>query len=89
MTSTIDSPISTDVPSREELVARAAELVPFLRSEILRAASGASAIHKSSPMQRLARDAAALKVHAIMSSTTGLELHGRALAGLAPNSPLL
>lgn len=57
--------------------------------EILRAASGASAIHKSSPMQRLARDAAALKVHAIMSPTTGLEFHGRALAGLAPNSPLL
>lgn len=57
--------------------------------EILRAASGASAIHRRSPMQRLARDAAALKVHAIMSPTSGLEFHGRALCGLAPNSPLI
>jgi alkylation response protein AidB-like acyl-CoA dehydrogenase len=57
--------------------------------EILRAASGASAIHRSSPMQRLARDAAALKVHAIMSPTSGMEFHGRVLAGLTPNSPLL
>jgi alkylation response protein AidB-like acyl-CoA dehydrogenase len=57
--------------------------------EILRAASGASAIHRSSPMQRIARDAAALKVHAIMSPTSGLEFHGRAMAGLGPNSPLL
>jgi alkylation response protein AidB-like acyl-CoA dehydrogenase len=57
--------------------------------EILRAASGAAAIHKSSPMQRLARDAAALKVHAIMSPTSGLEFHGRVLSGLAPNSPML
>ncbi|WP_214366139.1 acyl-CoA dehydrogenase family protein [Pseudonocardia sp. H11422] len=57
--------------------------------EILRAASGASAIHRSSPMQRIARDAAALKVHAIMSPTSGLEFYGRALCGLEPNSPLL
>jgi 3-hydroxy-9,10-secoandrosta-1,3,5(10)-triene-9,17-dione monooxygenase len=57
--------------------------------EILRAASGASAIHKNSPMQRLARDAAALKVHAIMSPTSGLEFYGRVLCGLTPNSPLL
>jgi alkylation response protein AidB-like acyl-CoA dehydrogenase len=57
--------------------------------EILRSASGASAIHRSSPMQRLARDAAALKVHAIMAPTTGLEFHGRVMSGLAPNSPLL
>ena len=57
--------------------------------ETLRAASGASAIHRSSPMQRLARDAAALKVHAIMSPTSGMEFHGRVLCGLEPNSPLL
>ena len=52
-------------------------------------ASGASAIQVHVPIQRFQRDIQALSNHAIMHSSTAIELYGRVLLGLEPNSPLV
>jgi alkylation response protein AidB-like acyl-CoA dehydrogenase len=57
--------------------------------EILRQASGASGIHENQPIQLVARDAQALATHAVMMPTTGIEIYGRALCGLPPDTPFL
>ena len=51
-------------------------------------ASGASAIQSSVPIQRFQRDIQGLANHAIMHPQTAVELYGRVLCGLAPNTPL-
>ena len=51
-------------------------------------ASGASAIQSNVPIQRFQRDIQALANHAIMHPQTAIELYGRVLCGLAPNTPL-
>ncbi|MGM1065666.1 acyl-CoA dehydrogenase family protein [Saccharothrix sp. Mg75] len=57
--------------------------------ETLRLTSGASGIATALPIQRIARDVQALATHAIMTPTTGIEHHGRALCGVEPSTPLL
>jgi len=56
--------------------------------DILFNASGASSIQMHVPIQRFQRDIQALANHAIMHAQTGLELYGRILCGLQPNTPL-
>jgi alkylation response protein AidB-like acyl-CoA dehydrogenase len=51
-------------------------------------ASGASTIQTHVPIQRYQRDTQALANHAIMHTQTGLELYGRVLCGLPPNTPI-
>lgn len=51
-------------------------------------ASGASSIQSHLPIQRFQRDVQALANHAIMHTQTGLELYGRTLCGLPPNTPI-
>ena len=51
-------------------------------------ASGASSIQTEIPIQRFQRDIQALANHAIMHAQTGIELYGRVLCGLPPNTPL-
>ena len=51
-------------------------------------ASGAAVIQSHIPMQRMQRDVQALANHAIMHPQTAVELYGRVLCGLAPNTPL-
>jgi hypothetical protein len=51
-------------------------------------ASGASSIQSHIPMQRYQRDVQALANHAIMHTQTALELYGRVLCGLEPNTPI-
>jgi alkylation response protein AidB-like acyl-CoA dehydrogenase len=51
-------------------------------------ASGASSIQTHIPIQRFQRDVQALANHAIMHTQTGLELYGRVLCGLPPNTPI-
>lgn len=51
-------------------------------------ASGASSIQTNVPIQRFQRDVQALANHAIMHTQTALELYGRVLCGLAPNTPI-
>lgn len=52
-------------------------------------ASGASAIQSHVPIQRLQRDIQALSNHAIMHPQTTMELYGRVLCGLEPNTPIV
>jgi 3-hydroxy-9,10-secoandrosta-1,3,5(10)-triene-9,17-dione monooxygenase len=56
--------------------------------DLLFYASGASSIQSNVPMQRFQRDMQALANHAIMHAPTAVELHGRVLCGLEPNTPL-
>jgi len=56
--------------------------------DLLFYASGASSIQSHVPMQRFQRDMQALANHAIMHSPTAVELYGRVLCGLEPNTPL-
>jgi len=51
-------------------------------------ASGASVIQTGIPLQRCQRDMQALANHAIMHSPTAIELYGRVLCGLEPNTPI-
>jgi alkylation response protein AidB-like acyl-CoA dehydrogenase len=56
--------------------------------DLLFYASGASSIQSQVPIQRLQRDMQALANHAVMHAPTGMELYGRVLCGLPPNTPL-
>ena len=56
--------------------------------DILFYASGAASIQEHVPIQRYQRDMQALANHAIMHPQTGLELYGRVLCGLPPNTLL-
>ena len=51
-------------------------------------ASGASAIQVHVPIQRFQRDMQALSNHGIMLPSTTVELYGRILCGLEPNTEL-
>ena len=57
--------------------------------DIIHAASGAQAIHRKDPLQRIARDIHALSVHSLFLPTTVAELYGRILCGLDPGVPLV
>ena len=57
-------------------------------TDILFYASGASSILEHMAIQRYQRDIQALSNHAIMHPQTGLELYGRILCGLPPNTLL-
>jgi 3-hydroxy-9,10-secoandrosta-1,3,5(10)-triene-9,17-dione monooxygenase len=56
--------------------------------DLLFYASGAASIQTHVPMQRYQRDMQALANHAIMHAPTAIELYGRVLCGLEPNTPL-
>jgi 3-hydroxy-9,10-secoandrosta-1,3,5(10)-triene-9,17-dione monooxygenase len=54
--------------------------------DLLAAASGASSIYHDNPMQRYERDVNTVSKHAILHPDTNLELYGRILCGLEPNT---
>jgi alkylation response protein AidB-like acyl-CoA dehydrogenase len=56
--------------------------------DILFFASGASAAQAHVPIQRFQRDIQTLANHAIMHADTGIELYGRVLCGMKPNTVL-
>ncbi|HEX4035590.1 MAG TPA: acyl-CoA dehydrogenase family protein [Solirubrobacteraceae bacterium] len=51
--------------------------------------SGASAIRREAPIQRIVRDIDALAQHAVMNPDTNIELYGRVLCGLEPHTEAL
>ena len=57
--------------------------------DILYSASGASAIQTSVPIQRYQRDIQALANHALLVPATSIELYGRVVCGLPPNTPFV
>ncbi|MER5965984.1 acyl-CoA dehydrogenase family protein [Streptomyces sp. NPDC002057] len=52
-------------------------------------ASGASVILRDVPFQRFHRDIRGLALHALFAFNTNQEVHGRAILGLAPDTPFL
>ncbi|GGZ48859.1 acyl-CoA dehydrogenase [Streptomyces inusitatus] len=54
--------------------------------DILNTASGGSSIYHSVPIQRIERDIQTVNMHSIMHPNTNLELYGRVLCGLEPNT---
>lgn len=54
--------------------------------EILGRASGGSSIYTGVPIQQVERDVRAVTLHALMHPDTNLELYGRILCGLDPNT---
>jgi 3-hydroxy-9,10-secoandrosta-1,3,5(10)-triene-9,17-dione monooxygenase len=54
--------------------------------DILNTASGGSSIYQSVPIQRIERDIQTINLHAIMHPNTNLELYGRVVCGLEPNT---
>jgi alkylation response protein AidB-like acyl-CoA dehydrogenase len=56
---------------------------------ILDSASGGSSIYRDVPIQRIERDVKTLNLHAILHPATNLELYGRIICGLEPNTPYI
>jgi len=54
--------------------------------DLIAAASGASSIYRDQLIQRVRRDIQAINIHALNLPSTNLELYGRVLAGLEPNT---
>ncbi|MFJ7219500.1 acyl-CoA dehydrogenase family protein [Amycolatopsis sp. NPDC098790] len=54
--------------------------------DIYASASGGSSIYSDVPIQRIYRDVYAVNQHALMNPATNVELYGRILCGLEPNS---
>jgi 3-hydroxy-9,10-secoandrosta-1,3,5(10)-triene-9,17-dione monooxygenase len=80
-------PTETRVRSRAHIsyaMGLAREVVDTLFS-----ASGASSIQPHVPIQRFQRDVQALSNHGIMLPSTAIELYGRTLCGLEPNTTLI
>lgn len=84
-----DGPLSRD--ARVKARAHVGYLTGLAREavEVLFQGSGASAIQSSVPIQRFHRDIQSLANHAIMAPATNIEMYGRVLVGLEPNSPLV
>ncbi|WP_367044701.1 acyl-CoA dehydrogenase family protein [Streptomyces sp. Je 1-332] len=57
--------------------------------EALHSVSGGSALARKSPFQRFYRDLEGLSRHGLMAPNMGLEVHGRVLLGLDPDSLFL
>ncbi|MBO0611198.1 acyl-CoA dehydrogenase family protein [Myceligenerans salitolerans] len=58
-------------------------------ADVVNANSGGSSIYADVPVQRIARDLHAMRMHALIHPATNRELHGRVLAGLAPHTQYL
>jgi alkylation response protein AidB-like acyl-CoA dehydrogenase len=57
--------------------------------DIFNTASGGSSVYSTVPIQRIERDIQTVNLHAIMHPNTNLELYGRVLCGLEPNTPYI
>lgn len=57
--------------------------------ELLHTASGASVIQRSVPFQRFHRDIQGMSLHALVQLNANMELQGRVLLGLDPDTPFL
>lgn len=57
--------------------------------DVLMAASGGSSIYSDVPIQRIGRDMQTISLHGVLHPETNLELYGRVLCGLDPNTTLI
>jgi hypothetical protein len=54
--------------------------------DLLAGGLGASSLYSKEPIQRIRRDVRAVTLHALHLPSTTLELYGRVLCGLQPNT---
>ncbi|MER6662916.1 acyl-CoA dehydrogenase family protein [Amycolatopsis japonica] len=87
--SAVDEPWPADERVRARADMSQACLLAKEAVDILNSASGGSSIYLSVPIQRMARDVHAINQHALMHPDTNLELYGRVLCGLEPNTRYL
>lgn len=57
--------------------------------DIIASASGGSSVYSDVPIQRIQRDLQTINLHALTSPNTNIELYGRHLCGLEPNTSYL
>ena len=92
LTSLVDSKAETGEPwTLPERVQARAEMgrvcdLSQRACDLLAAESGGSSIYATERIQRIARDARAINLHALMHPTTSYELYGRVLCGQEPNT---
>ncbi|MEU5692899.1 acyl-CoA dehydrogenase family protein [Actinosynnema sp. NPDC020468] len=79
------------VPEKASVRGHSAYAVQLAREavEILYNASGAGVIQRDVPLQRFHRDLQGLSLHGMILLGTSLEVYGRVLLGLDPETPLL
>jgi alkylation response protein AidB-like acyl-CoA dehydrogenase len=82
-------PWTTEERARIRLDMGAACLRAKEAVQLLNTASGGSSIYSHVPIQRITRDVQALNLHGVMHPNTNLELYGRILCGLEPNTHYL
>jgi 3-hydroxy-9,10-secoandrosta-1,3,5(10)-triene-9,17-dione monooxygenase len=58
-------------------------------TQTLYTATGGGGLAESSPIQAAHRDLQAVNMHGLLTLKTNLEMYGRVLLGLAPNSPVI
>jgi alkylation response protein AidB-like acyl-CoA dehydrogenase len=82
-----------ELTERERAAVRGqtAHVVRLARQAVqaLSSLSGASSIQDGVPIQRFLRDIQALSLHAALDINTNLEVYGRVIAGVNPNTPFL
>jgi alkylation response protein AidB-like acyl-CoA dehydrogenase len=81
-------PMSTDARVKARTHISYSVLLAREAVDTLFSASGASSIQTRIPIQRFQRDIQALSNHGILVPTTTIELYGRLLCGLEPNTGL-
>ncbi|MFJ9746590.1 acyl-CoA dehydrogenase family protein [Streptomyces chartreusis] len=94
-TEAISGKIARDEPwTTEERVSSRVQIGWIARQcksavDILAAASGGSSIHRDVPITRIQRDLHAASLHAMITPGVNVELYGRSLCGLEPNTVYL
>jgi alkylation response protein AidB-like acyl-CoA dehydrogenase len=86
-----DAGTQPSVEERAEVRGRAAYAIQLAKEAVdeLFEASGASVIMRDVPFQRFHRDIRGLALHALFAFNSNQEVHGRAILGLAPDTPFL
>ena len=86
-----DAGSSPTIAERGEIRGQTAFSIQLAKEavEVLHIASGASVISRDVPFQRFHRDINGLSLHALYLLNANLELHGRTILGLSPDTPFL
>jgi alkylation response protein AidB-like acyl-CoA dehydrogenase len=86
-----DANVQPSIAERAAVRGRCGYVVQLAKEavQVLHAHSGASALHRRAHFQRFYRDLEGLSLHGMMAASTNLEVHGRVILGLEPDTPVL
>ena len=85
----LDQPMDPEMRARIRMDCAFAVRLCLEGVESVYLAAGGSAIQESNPLQLASRDLHAVNMHGLLNLETNLELYGRMMLGLPPNSPVL